>query len=398
MVNHKITFTIVLISLIGSGCGGGSGQSTEANSVQAISVNGQASFSDGTPVTNRSMQLQFVLDGANMFPLNNSGCTQQTPAHVAGTVIEQSSASPTGGYTLSTSIHSLYAAVVRSCLIQNLNSDQIEGLTIKASILADATTCPVYCSAQGDPSQDCVIQCSTGNRTLGAQQTLTAQQVLAADSSNGTIQWSGPLVFNSLGPVLDVGSGPVLAVDAGAAQTSAHVTQEGFAPGACEVEQQCIRAPGNRTLLRFDGTIDNLGDEDLVIGSPTDNSLFTQDSCHHVPLLKDIMLYELIDPSTGKVVQVDDQDVIGRKEGFCMMDISQVNATAPQGKYDCNNQGITAGWADVYDADLDCQFLDITGVPAGNYNLRLTVNPEGLFPQSDSSNAVAEFPVTIPGT
>jgi hypothetical protein len=165
---------------------------------------------------------------------------------------------------------------------------------------------------------------------------------------------------------------------------------------SCEVAEACVRAPGKRTVLRFDGTIENLGSSDLVIGDPTNSGLFTTSSCHNVELLKNIMLYELIDPASGNVVQADNQDVIGRKQGFCMMDITQINATAPQGQYNCENQGITRGWADVYDSALDCQFLDITDVPAGNYNLRLTVNPDALFNESDMSNNTVEVPVVIP--
>ena len=34
-------------------------------------------------------------------------------------------------------------------------------------------------------------------------------------------------------------------------------------------------------------------------------------------------------------------------------------------KYDCSNQGIQKGWSDLYGNALDCQWLDITGVPSG---------------------------------
>jgi hypothetical protein len=378
-----------------SACGGSSNNAPAASPVTGVAVSGQGSFADGTPIASENVQYQLILDGANMFQTGVNGCTA-TPAHVAGTVTEDSATSAQGNYSLSVPIQSLHAAVVQACLINSLSVEQVEGLTIKASILANSTTCPVYCSAQGDPSADCVNDCSTGNRTIVATQALTPAQISSQlQNGQGTLQWSGALKFTDLGPALDTGAGPELVVNAADAQSSAHVTQEYFAPGACEVEQSCIRAPGMRTLLRFDGTIENLGDEDLVIGAPANNPLFTNDSCHHVPLLKDIMLYELVDPASGQVVQVNNQ-VIGRKEGFCMMDISQVNATAAQGKFTCDNQGISAGWEDVYDAALDCQFLDITGVPKGNYNLRLTVNPEGLFQQVSTPDATANIPVTIP--
>jgi len=67
-------------------------------------------------------------------------------------------------------------------------------------------------------------------------------------------------------------------------------------------------------------------------------------------------------------------------------------------KYTCANNGIQAGWADVYTQDLDCQFIDITGVPAGEYYLQLTVNPDGLIAEADLQNNTAFVPLTIPPT
>jgi hypothetical protein len=209
------------------------------------------------------------------------------------------------------------------------------------------------------------------------------------------VEWTAPLVFDRLGPALGDGGLPDLKVDGDAARASAHLAQESFGEGSCEVVENCVRAPGPRTILRFDGTIQNLGDADLVIGSPATNTLFAKSTCHNVELLKDIMVYELLDPHTGEIVKAGGQEVVGRKQGFCMMDITQLNATAAQGHYDCSNQGITRGWADVYDSALDCQFLDVTGVPLGDYTLRLTVNPDQQFKESDSDNNTVEVPVTL---
>lgn len=368
--------------------------------VDTVSPSGTLSFADGTPVAAMSVQVQLVLDGSSLFQAGVDGCLP-TPAHVAGTVIDATRSDSLGRYSLEVPVASLHAAVVRQCAIKHLNSSQINGLLIRTSILADDTTCPAFCSAQGDPSADCVTSCATGNRNIIASHSVTSDELaaLVASIRTGKLIWSQPLVFSQLGPALADGAGPDLVVDGDAAKTSAYVTQESFAPGSCEVAEGCVRAPGQRTLLRFDGTIENLGSGDLVIGSPDNSPLFTLDSCHKVELLKDIMRYELVyssGPSNGTVVTVGGQDVVGRKQGFCMMDIMQVNASAPQGQYDCQNQGLTAGWADVYDAALDCQFLDVTGVVPGNYTLRLTVNPNGLFDETDTSNNSVDVPVVLP--
>jgi hypothetical protein len=54
------------------------------------------------------------------------------------------------------------------------------------------------------------------------------------------------------------------------------------------------------------------------------------------------------------------------------------------------------GWEDVYPNDIDCQWVDITGVPAGNYLLKVAINTAGYLPESDYTNDTATVPVTIP--
>lgn len=34
-------------------------------------------------------------------------------------------------------------------------------------------------------------------------------------------------------------------------------------------------------------------------------------------------------------------------------------------RFDCAHQGLSEGWSDLYAKDLDCQWIDITDVPAG---------------------------------
>lgn len=391
----ETSLAALVMILVAAGCG--PRVEPSPGQVQSFEVSGHALFEDGTPISSKAIQYQWILDGANLFETGVDGCLP-TPAHVAGTALVNGLSNNQGAFASSIEVTSLKAAVVRQCAIHHVHPNQLEGVTIRAAILADAASCPTFCAAQGNPSADCVSSCATGNRTIQASTDLSAAQLLGLTEQepDGNIRWSQNLRFSRLGPALDANPGADLLVDGAAARATAHVTDEFYAPTSCEVAESCVRAPGLRTLLRFDGTIENLGSSDLVIGSPYNSGLFTPSSCHNVYLLKNIMLYELVDPSTGDVVSVDQQDVIGRKQGFCMMDIEQINASAPQGHYDCSDQGITAGWADVYDSALDCQFLDVTGVPAGNYLLRLTVNPDGLFPESNMNNNTAVVPVSIP--
>ena len=91
--------------------------------------------------------------------------------------------------------------------------------------------------------------------------------------------------------------------------------------------------------------------------------------------------------------------VVVRKQGFCLEDVDQYLPSAnPSPTYDCSYQGISVGWEDQYVASLDCQWLDITGVPAGTYTLRLTVNPDHAYAETNYSDNTAETTVVITGS
>ena len=48
-------------------------------------------------------------------------------------------------------------------------------------------------------------------------------------------------------------------------------------------------------------------------------------------------------------------------------------------KYDCENygdQGITPGCKDIYYANIDCQWLDVTELDLGTYIFKMAINPE----------------------
>ena len=106
------------------------------------------------------------------------------------------------------------------------------------------------------------------------------------------------------------------------------------------------------------------------------------------------MLFELLTPDTHQPVIVNGSAVISRKQGFCLEDdVLTSGQSSP--KFDCTHQGLSIGWKDIYESTLDCQWLDVTGVPGGNYLLRLTVNPDRTLPETNTTNNSAEVPVTI---
>ena len=55
------------------------------------------------------------------------------------------------------------------------------------------------------------------------------------------------------------------------------------------------------------------------------------------------------------------------------------NSGGAEPKFDCENygdQGITAGCKDIYHANIDCQWLDVTDLDLGTYIFKMSINPQ----------------------
>lgn len=68
---------------------------------------------------------------------------------------------------------------------------------------------------------------------------------------------------------------------------------------------------------------------------------------------------------------------IGYKQAFCAIDVERIspNASASARFQNCSSdQGISSGWADVYNSGLPCQYIVIDTVPNGDYTLQSTTN------------------------
>src|SRR5262249_62212844 len=86
---------------------------------------------------------------------------------------------------------------------------------------------------------------------------------------------------------------------------------------------------------------------------------------------RDFSNYQLLRPD-GSIA------VLGHKQAFCLEDLIKYGTLKSNG-YTCANQGITTGWADWYFKQLSGQWIDITGVPEGDYVVRVTINAAGKF-------------------
>ncbi len=186
---------------------------------------------------------------------------------------------------------------------------------------------------------------------------------------------------------------PDLIIDEDDLRASTVIDTRTFAPTDCAVVEGCITQTGTRRLLRFDTGTANVGTADLVVGSPTAGICFQWSECHQH--------YHFLGFSQYTLYQADGTTVAatGHKQSFCLEDVEQYQADPapdPPDPFTCTNQGLHVGWEDVYPNDIDCQWVDITGVPAGNYLLKVAINTAGYLPESNYTNDTATVPVTIP--
>ena len=82
--------------------------------------------------------------------------------------------------------------------------------------------------------------------------------------------------------------------------------------------------------------------------------------------------------------------------GFCFEDSLKYDGAKSKG-FDCAFQGITSGWGDWYFKQLTGQWIDITGVPQGDYIVRVRINLVNTFNEGSNryTNAV-ETSIHIP--
>ena len=174
--------------------------------------------------------------------------------------------------------------------------------------------------------------------------------------------------------------------------TTWSVEQRFFADDDCAVTEGCVKAPGLRTLLRFDVSVANVGRGDLRLGDPTQNpDRFTWSPCHGHYHFKSLITYEIYNMN-GRITRK------GAKQAYCLRDNYRylLARAAENPKYDCDFQGLQAGWEDVYDKGLDCQWIDITGLRPGAYVLKAYVNRSHRLRESNYGNNTFTLRIRVP--
>jgi len=195
-------------------------------------------------------------------------------------------------------------------------------------------------------------------------------------------------------PVYDNGGKPDLVVDPQRFVSQMEIVDRFFSETGCAIEEGAVGAPGYRRILRFDTVVMNSGNADLVVGDRSDPNnpfadAFEFAPCHGHFHIRDFSIYELLSVDR-KVV------VASHKQGFCFEDSLKYDGGKSNG-YNCAFQGITSGWGDWYFKQLTGQWIDITGVPEGDYIVRVTINLVNTFDEGSNRypNAV-ETSIHIP--
>ncbi|XP_027022679.2 protein-lysine 6-oxidase isoform X1 [Tachysurus fulvidraco] len=190
---------------------------------------------------------------------------------------------------------------------------------------------------------------------------------------------------------------PDLIPDAYYVQTSTYIQRVPMYNLRCAAEEHCLTSSAanardydTRILLRFPQRVKNQGTADFLPNKP--RYAWEWHSCHqHYHSMDEFCHYDLLDASTqSKVAE-------GHKASFCLEDTSC--DPGYHRRYACTShtQGLSPGCYDTYNADIDCQWIDITDVKPGKYILKITVNPSFQVPESDFTNNIMRCDIQYTG-
>jgi hypothetical protein len=172
--------------------------------------------------------------------------------------------------------------------------------------------------------------------------------------------------------------------------------QMGYVGEATEVQDGCI-PNGTHNVLRFDFYSKNIGDADFIAGQPIARpDLFYYHLSHHHFHMREFNQYRLVQVNGSLTIP-------STKPGFCLADVVELvpNAAPQQFSLTCAQNavmGISAGWADVYTADLTCQYLVIDDVPDGDYVLIVATNAARKVPEDTFDDNTVSVGLHIQGS
>lgn len=198
--------------------------------------------------------------------------------------------------------------------------------------------------------------------------------------------------FKAAAGVMCVDKLPDLIPNATMIQNSIYLQDLTMARLTCAMEENCaapeafaLKAKHNnwhqfsRRLLRFSAMTWNFGTAEFRPYSRRNTWEWHQ--CHlHYHSMANFAEYDVVDKLGNRVAH-------GHKASFCLED-NYCTEGVPK-KYVCEGygeQGMSIGCADIYLHEIDCQWIDITEIPVGNYTFKMNVNPEYRVAELDFNN------------
>lgn len=236
-------------------------------------------------------------------------------------------------------------------------------------------------------STSTTVPLTTDSTTTDASSSSTTEEAASSSSTSEAVESSSSSSTGDPMGLPDIDMSLVVVQMA----ASVFTDTENFSESSCPLSEECVGGSGDRRLLHFSTITPNVGEGDFIVGSPNlEPEKFEWGECHGHWHFKDFAEYRLLD-SKRRVVAT------GHKMSFALIDLTEFWKDAGPSKYPLNDgtQGISLGWADVYHWGLDCQWVDITGVPPGDYLLEVSINPAQVVEELSYDNNIALIPVTI---
>ncbi|CAH2985030.1 unnamed protein product [Chilo suppressalis] len=172
----------------------------------------------------------------------------------------------------------------------------------------------------------------------------------------------------------------------------------------CAMEENCLSKTAyeikeknpdwqyeTRRLLRFTASSLNVGNDEFRPYLP--KHLWQWHLCHmHYHSMEVFATFDILNMAGQRVAE-------GHKASFCLED----NTCLPgvERKYSCKNygdQGVSVNCSDVYQYNIDCQWVDVTDVEPGDYTFKVAVNPHARVAEQQFHNNAATCQLRLTDT
>lgn len=186
-----------------------------------------------------------------------------------------------------------------------------------------------------------------------------------------------------------------LLFDTNVIEKTAHLQDAPMYQLQCAMEENCLSKSAyeiqrtnvnwqfeTRRLLRFTASSLNIGNAEFRPYLP--KHLWQWHLCHmHYHSMEVFATFDVLDESGRRVAE-------GHKASFCLED----NTCLPgvEKTYSCKNygdQGVSVNCSDIYQYNIDCQWVDVTDVPPGDYTFKVAINPHARVAEQSYHNNAA---------